>query len=175
MLPRQARRKADFVVCLLFIAFGGLVLYQSSLMPWETSRTGAEAQWYLSPGLFPAILGILLILFSLRVLVSAVAEGGHRDIAGPLMAWIVDLPRNVRVHRVVFIVVWSGLYIFGALGRVNFQLASVVFVFVLIAVFWLPGSGATLARRAAIAALVSVIVPVSIAHVFSTYLYVPVP
>lgn len=175
MLPPQTRRKADVVVSSLFIGFGGLILYRASQMPWSSTRTGGDAQWFLSPGLFPAVIGSLLILFSARVLATAVAEGGHRDIVPLLAKWLRGLPWNKRVHRFVFMVAWIGLYVFFGIGHFNYEIVSAVFIFVFILYFWLPGAGSRALQRIAVAAGVSVIFPLAVAYVFETYLYVPSP
>ena len=175
MLPERTRRKADVVVSSLFILFGFIIIYRASQMPWATTRTGGTSQWFISPGLFPTVIGVLLILFSIRVLVTAIAEEGHRNIAPLFLGWLRGLPSNRGVHRVVLMVFWIGLYIFGAIGRINYQLASAIFLFGFIAVLWFPGAGAQWPKRLLITALISIIVPVVIIHVFSTYLYVPAP
>lgn len=171
MLPLETRRKADFVVSILFIAFGGYIIYEASQMPWVRGRFA----WYASPGLFPTIVGILLILFSLNVLIAAIRDGGHRDIVAPFGQWLLGLPGNRGVRRVAFIVLWLALYIFYGLGKYNYEALSAVFLAVFIAVFWLPGSGAEWPKRLAITIVVSIAVPVVVAYIFSTYLFVPSP
>lgn len=175
MLPHRTRRKADVVVSALFILFGAVLIYRASTMPWAMTRTGGASQWFLSPGLFPTVIGVLLILFSIRVLVTAIAEGGHRDIAPLFLGWLQGLASNRGVHRIVLMVFWIGLYVFGAIGHINYQIASAIFLFGFIAVFWLPGAGAQWPKRLLITALISILVPVVIIHVFSNYLYVPAP
>lgn len=175
MLPRKARRQADVVVSTLMILFGLFVIYRASLMPWESQRTGGSVQWYLSPGLFPVVIGLLLIAFNLRVLTTALREGGHKGLVGTFLAWLRGLPGNRRIHRVVFMAAWIAAYIFLGVGNFNFQALSAVFLFVFICVFWLPGAGPRLLPRAGIAAIVSVAVPAFVSFVFSHFLYVPAP
>lgn len=171
MLSPEARRKADVVVCLLFIALGAWVIWEAYNMPWERGRF----RWYTSPGLFPTVVGALLILFSLRVLATALRAGGHRGIGRMLGGWISGLPSNRGIHRVVFSMVWIGLYIFVGLGNFHYQMLSIGFLAVFMGVLWLPGAGRDLLRRLAIVLAVSVSVPLVITHIFSTYLYVPAP
>ena len=175
MLPMQTRRKADVVVSALMILFGLLIIYRASQMPWSNTRTGAAAQWFLSPGLFPTVLGALLILFSLRVFVTALREGGGRDLTPLLVRWLRGLPSNRGAHRIAFMILWIGAYIFFGVGEFNYELVSAIFLFVFISVFWLPGAGAQLPKRLIITAAVSMIVPIVVAYIFSNYLYVPAP
>lgn len=171
MLPLQTRRKADVVVSIIFILFGAFIIYEASQMPW----TRGHHAWYASPGLFPTVIGILLILFSGRVLLSTVQQGGHRDIVRPFLGWLRHAPMNRKVHRVLFMIVWIGLYVFYGLGRFNYELVSAIFLAGFIGVFWLPGSHAQILKRAAIVVAVSIAVPVVMAYVFSTFLFVPAP
>lgn len=175
MLPRETRRKADVVVSTLLAFFGAFIIYQGTLMPWVMTRTSGASQWFLSPGLFPVIVGGMLIAFSLRILATALAEGGGRGIGASLKGWLRGLPRNHGVMRVGFMILWIGLYVFAGVGNAEYRLVSAIFLFVFIAAFWLPGAGAQLPKRLMISALVSVLVPVCISYVFSTYLYVPAP
>jgi hypothetical protein len=171
MLPAPARRKADVVVSALFVLLGAYVIYEASQMPWVRGRH----QWYTSPALFPTIVGALLIVFSLKVLAVAVKEGGHRELVGTFGRWLLGLPRNFGVHRVVFAMVWIGLYIFVGLGNYPYQLVSAGFLAVFIGLFWLPGAGADWPKRLVITLAVAFAVPYAIAYVFSTFLFVPAP
>jgi hypothetical protein len=171
MLPLQTRRKADVVVSILLIAFGGFIIYEAMQMPWARGRF----QWYASPGLFPTVIGVLLILFSLRVLLVAVRDGGHRDIARTFWQWVQGLARNRGIHRVTFTILWIGLYVFYGVGHYNYQAVSAVFLAVFIGIFWVYGAGPQWPKRLAVTLAVSITVPVVIAYVFATYLYVPSP
>ncbi len=175
MLPLETRRKADFVVSIGLIAAGAFILYRASQMPWSNTRTGASAQWFLSPGLFPATLGVLLILFSLRVLLTAVREGGHQGGGTMFAGWLKGLPRNRPVQRVVFMIALIGAYIWFGIGNVDYRLASAAFLFVFIAAFWWPESGDRLPVRIAVTVAVAVLLPAALAHLFSTFLFVPMP
>jgi hypothetical protein len=175
MLPLETRRKADFIVSIGLIGVGGYILYSASQMPWASTRTGASAQWFLSPGLFPATLGMLLILFSLRVLLTAVKDGGHRGGGTMLMGWLKGLPWNRPVQRVVFMIALIGAYISFGIGNADYRLVSAAFLFVFIAAFWWPESGDKLPLRIVVTLAVSVLLPAALAHVFSTFLFVPMP
>ena len=175
MLPERTRRKADVVVCLLFILFGLFLFYEASRMPWASTRTGAQAQWFLSPGLFPATIGALLILFSLRVLATAIAQGGHKGIWATFAPWLRGLPTNRGVQRVALMILLIGTFIFAGIGRIDFRLAGSLFLFTFIGLFWWPFSGEAPVRRTLVTLAISLAVPAVIAYLFSTFLYVPMP
>jgi hypothetical protein len=175
MLPRESLRRADVVGSIFFMVLGAVVIWRASQMPWASAVTGASVQWYLSPGLFPAVVGTLLILFSARVLVQALREGGHRGIGPAVAAWLRGLPRNRPIHRVAIIIVLMGIYVFAGVGRIDYLVASSLFLFVTIAVFWWPGGGRSLAVNVIVTALVAVLVPLVVSTIFSKFLYVPMP
>jgi hypothetical protein len=175
MLPHKSMRRADVIASCVFMVLGVVVIYSATQMPWTSGRTGGSVQWYLSPGLFPAIVGALLILFSVRVLVQAIREGGHKEIVSRSVAWIRGLTVNTPVHRVILIALLLAMYVFGGVGRINFVAASALFLFVSIALFWWPGNGRSLLANIIVTAMVSVLTPLVIAHIFSTYLFVPMP
>ena len=175
MLPRQSLRRADVVASVAFMALGAIVIYRASQMPWASARTGGSVQWYLSPGLFPVVVGTLLILFSARVLINALREGGQHGIGAATRAWFAGLPRNSGVHRVVIISILMAIFVFGAIGRVNFVVASSIYLFVAIAMFWWPTNGRSLPVSAAITAVIAVAIPLVVTTIFSTFLFVPMP
>jgi len=175
MLSRKSMRRADVVASCLFMALGGGVIYSAWQMPWATQRTGGSPQWYLSPGLFPAIIGVLLVLFSARVLLQAVREGGHQGLMPAIRTWISGLGANRPVHRAFLIALLMMIYVFLGVGRINFHVASGLFLFASIALFWWPMSGRPLAVNVIITALVAVLTPLVIGSIFTRLLDVPMP
>ena len=177
MLPHKSLRRADVIASTLMIGFGVVVVWQGIRMPWASTATSgsSSSQWYLSPGLFPVITGGLLILFSLRILVTAIREGGARGIWESLGPWLSGLGGNTRIHRAVMISVLLAIYVFGALGRVNFLVASGIFLFVSIALFWWPDGVGQIWRKVLVTAVIAAGFPWVIEYLFSTFLYVPMP
>ncbi|MBL0935986.1 MAG: tripartite tricarboxylate transporter TctB family protein [Rhizobiaceae bacterium] len=175
MLPERARRKADIVFSSFMIVLGLVMLYAASQMPWSSARTGGGSQWYLSPGLYPAILGTLLVIFSARVLVAAWKEVGGTDISAMFTGWVRGLPQNRGVQNVVFMMVLVGVYIFFGIGSADFRVVSAIFLFLFIAAFWWPDSGKKLPMRIAATAAIAAAVPTLMAYIFTTHLFVPMP
>lgn len=176
MLPRESRRQADVVVSISLIGFGLIVILSASTMPWISTRTGAKAaQWFLSPGLMPALIGLLLILFSVRIFVTAISEGGHRSIGSVLRRWLAGLPKNRKVHRVMVMILIMGAYIFGGLVRVNFYVATSVFLAIAITTFWWDSGPHNRLTFFAITAIASIVTPLTVGYLFTTFLYVPMP
>lgn len=175
MLPYRARRKADIVVSSLMIVFGLVIVYAASQMPWTANRTGAGSGWYLSPGLYPAILGVLLVIFNIRVLATAWKEVGPAEIPAMFAGWLRGLPCNRGVQGVIFMMALTGVYIFFGIGTLDFRIVSAIYLLIFIAVFWWPDAGPQLPLRIIVTVAVAIAFPMLIAHIFSTYLYVPMP
>ena len=87
MLPQKSLRRADIVASSVMIAIGLAAIYAASRMPWSSTLTGGDAQWYLSPGLFPTVIGALLVIFSARILLIAIKEGGHHGVFSAAVKW----------------------------------------------------------------------------------------
>lgn len=174
-MDKQKLRKVDLVFSLGLIAFGIAVLVAASRMPWTTHQTGVSSGWFLSPGLLPAVLGVLLIAFSLNVLANAVAAGGHRDISAFLRGAFSGVARNRRLHRVLLIIVLIGGYVFGLIGHVNYYVASSAYLFVFMLLFHRTSPGGSTAKNVLMLLAIAGATPLSIGYLFSTYLNVPLP
>jgi hypothetical protein len=174
-VDKQKLRKADFLFSLVLIAFGIVVIVAAAGMPWTSTQKGVSSSWYLSPGLFPALLGLLLIVFSLNVLRNAIVEGGHRDLARFIADAIGAAPRSRRLHRVLLVILIIGAYVFGLLKNVNYFVASSAYLFVFMLLFHTRREGVSTTRNALVLLAVAVGVPLVIGYIFSTYLNVPLP
>lgn len=175
MLPRKSLRRADIPVSTGMILLGAGVIFAASRMPWRSTLTGGDAQWFLSPGLFPTVVGVLLIVFSLRVLLTAIKEGGTEGLVPSTIAWLRGVGGNHRLHRAALITALMAVYIFLGIGRLPFLVASSLFLFVTIALFWWRQAEGGLIRTVLITALVAGGLPFLLSSVFTTFLFVPMP
>lgn len=175
MLPRKSLRRADVVASSVMICLGLGVVISAARMPWTSTVTGSTNLWYVSPGLFPAVIGGLLILFNLKVLAQAIKEGGCDGLWSSTVGWFRGLGYNRPIHRVILISILMAVYIFVAIGRMNFLLASGLFLFISIALFWWGDGEGKLSRKIPVTALVAVGVPYLFTYLFRTFLYVPMP
>ncbi|MBU2980206.1 tripartite tricarboxylate transporter TctB family protein [Lentibacter algarum] len=175
MLAHKPLRRADIVASSAMIGLGGIVVYGATRMPWSSTVTGSSDQWYVSPGLFPAVIGVLLIVFNLRVLVTAIKEGGCEGLWSSTVGWFGRLPQNRPVQRVLLITLLMSIYVFAAVGRVNFLLASGGFLFLTIALFWWGDGEGKLGKKIFVTFAVSAGVPFVFTYLFHVFLYVPMP
>lgn len=172
-MEKPKLRQTDFLFSLVLIAFGIAILVSASRMPWTNQQSGISSAWYLSPGLFPALLGILLIVFSLDILMHAISAGGHRKIGAFVGSSISAVGNNRRLHKVLLIILVIGVYI-SLIGHVNYYVASAVYLFMFMLLFHHPASRSRVKNVLTLLA-VAVLVPLVTGYLFSHYLNVPLP
>lgn len=172
-MDKQQLRRVDFLFSLVLIAFGVAILIAAYDMPWSSHQTGISGSWYLSPGLLPAILGALLIIFSLNILAHAVSAGGHRDVWGLIKNGLIGVAGNRAFHKSILSIVVLSAYIFGLLGNVNYYIATGLYLFVFMVLFHHKSKSVLL--NLSLLVIIAVAVPVVVGYLFSHYLDVPLP
>ncbi|GMG83146.1 hypothetical protein LNKW23_23590 [Paralimibaculum aggregatum] len=174
MGSRENLRRADLVTALLLIVLGGAVLWQALEMPW-TKSFGMPTKWYLSPGLFPAILGVLLIWFAAQVALRALREGALRGFGPCVLQLLAGLPRNRAVWRSALALLLIGAYVLLGLGKLNYYLATSLFCLAMMAAFHRPGGRFFDLRGFGLILAVSLLGPLAVGQVFSRAFQVPLP
>ncbi|MFN0160757.1 MAG: tripartite tricarboxylate transporter TctB family protein [Burkholderiales bacterium] len=120
--PVSAR--ADFLSALVWIAFGIIIVLAS----WNMDRLESQgAKIYTAPGLYPGIVGGVLVAFGLLLALRALRAGGHRLAATP---WSLSASARAMWLRVGGFLVLALAYAAGVVGRagIPFWLATLVFV-----------------------------------------------
>ena len=184
--------KSDLVVALVLTAFGALVVAESWRMPRFENIGGTIAR---APGLVPGLLGAVLVLFGIVMAVRAVAtrpspapsgppvdegenegvnEGANEDDDVP--AAPAEPPAAGRA-RLAWMFVLSLLYAGFLVGRVNFAVATFLFVITSIVVFERPSyrSGRVAMIRIAIATVIALAVAWAVPYVFERIFLVNLP
>lgn len=119
----EQRRHFDLVASLALIALGGYVLVSG----YGIFRDAGET-FYVSPGFFPVLLGGVLILCSLLLLRSSLAEGGFAARAAELGAWWREKVRSRAMATALAGMGIMFLYSFVLLSILPFWIASVLFL-----------------------------------------------
>lgn len=122
--------KADFVTGIVLLAFSIAVLYLSITMP-RLEHRGINP--LSAPGVVPGLLGVIIGICSIYLLLRAVRHEGYR-----LRLNSESLNRFVRspqVRRIVTTVAICLLYAWGLVGRIDYTLATFVFVALFILIF----------------------------------------
>lgn len=175
MMQREGLRKADIVTSLVLILLGIAVLWAARDMPWLNEQAGVTRNWYLSPGLFPVVVGSLLILFSLNVLWRAIRDGGHVGFFSYAGRAIERTLRGARVYRVWLMWLLMGTYVFILFERFDYYVSTPLFLAVFMLLFHRRKDGKLGFKSLVAIAVVSTVVPVTVGYFFETYLFVPLP
>lgn len=122
--------RADFITSMVLIVVGVAAVWNSLEMPRYEDQGGTFLD---SPGIVPAILGILLIALSLVVLIRAIVRKGYRlGISGKAAGGVLKDTMTVRMLVTIAFGVVYGLFL---LRWLHFIPSTLIFVFVFIVVF----------------------------------------
>jgi len=203
MLPKDALRKADIVTAIVLIALGVGVVIGASRMPMRGTYGGVVSTWYVSPAVFPFIVGGGLIVLAAIILVRAVRQGGLAGLGGFIGRGLRGIFVKPTVRRGLASWLWIGVYIamlalhpFGwvcrGLGRlglmrwgpgrfclqaegINYVISSFLFLLVFILMFYRPKGRRPGWKRVALLAGLSAVMSFLMGYVFSEHLAVPLP
>jgi hypothetical protein len=173
MMPKEKLRHADVVTALLLIGLSSAVLIGASRMPLRGTYGGVVNVWYVSPAAMPFVIGAGLFLMAITLLRASAREGGHRGLIPYFALRLRGLSTNRQVHRMVGVVALLGIYVYVLLGRVNFFVASSLYLTVFIGLYahrrgsrgmhWLRILG------------LGIGVPLAVGYCFREFLLVPLP
>ena len=175
MMPEEKLRKADIITGVCLILLGLAVLFGASRMPMTGTYGGVKNVWYVSPAVLPILIGILIIVFSIGILIRAVKRGGHKGIVRYFSEKASGLTKNAEVRRIFIIWIWSSVYIFGLLGRIDFYLASFLYLGPFMMFFYRPGGRSLQTKHYISIAFLGLVVPLGVGYLFNKYLLVPLP
>lgn len=72
MIDKTKLRGTDIVTGIIFLILGIVILVMAFQMPLTDSYGGVNSVWYVSPALFPIIIGIGMILLAISIIVYGV-------------------------------------------------------------------------------------------------------
>lgn len=172
-MDERRMHKADFVTSVVLIAFSITVIVLSIRMPRLEHR---EINPYTIPGLVPGFLGVIIGTLSVALFIRSTIHGGFRLGAGEgssIGTWI----KSDEARRIGITVILSAVYALGMIGRLNYIVATLIYVFVFILLFeWKRGEPIGAHRRVLIlAAIEAVPATLVIAAVFRYLFLVDLP
>jgi len=164
--------KADFLTGLALISLSLYVMFES----WQMPRLEHLKAHPLSvPGIVPAFIGMVLLLFGMVLVIRSVRRGGHRlgfTYEG-LRRWFIK-PGNQRLLLTAILSIgYAGILI----GVLPYWLATGLFIFVFVVLFeWERGMNVAQWRRCIIpAALIASLSSAAITLVFERVFLVALP
>ena len=121
--------KKDFLTSRVLIAFSLSVIVSSYTMP-RLERRGIDP--FSAPGVVPGMIGIILLVLALILFIRSVRHGGY----------LIFRPRSQEesVHRgavlrVGLTLVISLIYAIGFLGRIDYTIGTLLYIFTFIVLF----------------------------------------
>ena len=140
MMDKDKLRKADIFSGGIFFLFGLWIIGQALKMPMKDSWGGVQNVWFVSPALFPLLVGGMISLLGVLLIRTAFKAVGKEGISVTLQ-WL--LSRNLITYlashttlRFYAVVVLFLSFVFMNIPRIDFFLCSILFLVVFISMFY---------------------------------------
>ncbi len=131
---KQQLRWADFRTGLILIVIAVGMIGEALTYPMSDSYGGVQNVWYVSPALFPLIIGICLLLLSGVLLTIAVRANGWPGVwKRPEVDPVKKRERDRRLWAIVILIV---ALVFGLVPSVDFAIAGCLFLMAFITAFY---------------------------------------
>jgi len=127
-------RRADVVTGAVLAILAAAMILEALTFPLEGTYAGVQNAWYVSPALFPLIVGAMLLILSLGLLGKAVGDIRRLAPGGSLLA-LGELTITGRALDAVLIGLLLGAYIVGLVPRADFMIATAFFLVVFMGVY----------------------------------------
>ena len=127
-------RRADFWTSLIFFGIAAGMIGSAMTMPLKESFAGVQNAWYVSPALLPLMIAGGLLILATTLLCNAIRTGGAAAALASLGRW-AEASRDATVRMLVSIAIIAG-YVFGLIPRVDYVIATALFLQVFIAAFY---------------------------------------
>ena len=121
--------KKDFITSIVLIAFSLSVIVSSYTMP-RLERRGIDP--FSAPGVVPGMIGIILFALALVLFIRSARQGGYLIL---LPRSGLERGRRGAVVRVGTTLVISLVYAIGLLGRIDYTLGTLLYIFSFIVLF----------------------------------------
>ena len=128
-------RKADFWTSLVFFGLAVAMIGSAMTMPLKESFAGVQNAWYVSPALLPLMIAGGLLILATALLLNAIRTGGARAALASLGRW-VEADGDATARMLAAIAIIAG-YVYGLIPRVDYAVATTLFLLVFIAAFYL--------------------------------------
>ena len=141
MLETEKLRKADIFSGTIISLFGLWVVGQALKMPMKDSWGGVQNVWFVSPALFPLLVGSIITVLGIVLVVNALKTVGVAELKDTL-GWLISTElmhflkseAMIRFHAIV-VLLFS--FVFLNISRIDFFLCSVLFLCAFITMFYL--------------------------------------
>ncbi|OHD69472.1 MAG: hypothetical protein A2177_11390 [Spirochaetes bacterium RBG_13_68_11] len=122
--------RADFITSMILIVVGVAAVWNSLEMPRYENQGG---NFLDSPGIVPALLGIMLVALSLVVFIRSIVRKGYK--LGWNTASLSAVVKDTMTVRMLVTIAFGVVYGLFLMRWLHFIAATLIFVFVFIVVF----------------------------------------
>jgi putative tricarboxylic transport membrane protein len=123
--------KKDFITSIVLIAFSISVVVSSYTMP-RLERRGIDP--FSAPGVVPGMIGAILLCLALILFVRSLRKGGYRLFSGGEA--VENSGRQPgAARRVLITLAISLIYAVGCLGRLDYSIITMLYIFSFICLF----------------------------------------
>ncbi len=140
MMDKDKLRKADIYSGAVIFLFGLWIILQALKMPMKDSWGGVQNVWYVSPAIFPLIVGSMIMLLGALLCRTALKMVGFKAF-GETVRWLLSkallqflnsIP-NLRLYTIVVLFL---SFVFLTIPRIDFFISAVLFLVVFITSFY---------------------------------------
>lgn len=121
--------KKDFITSIVLIAFSLSIIISSYTMP-RLERRGIDP--FSAPGVVPGMVGLILLCLALILFFRSIRNGGYRIFKNESNA---DITHRGAAKRVILTLIISLIYAIGFLGRFNYLVSTLGYIFCFICLF----------------------------------------
>ncbi len=140
MMDKDKLRRADVFSGTLIFLFGLVIISQALKMPMKDSYAGVQNVWYVSPALFPLLVGGMITLLGLlliRTALKSVGKAGMQQVfrylgSSDFVAFL-KLPTTIRFYGIVLTLF---VFVFMLIPRIDFFLAAILFLLIFFFMFY---------------------------------------
>jgi len=115
------------------MVFGIWIILMASRMPMKATYGGVQNTWYVSPALFPLIIGSAIIILSILLLIHSTKAGGAKTFFREMASGGIISEKSLRFWIMIVLFI-STVYLY--IPRIDFFLSVVLFLLVFISIFY---------------------------------------
>ena len=140
MIDKDKLRKADVFSGTLIVLLGFVIISQALKMPMKDSYAGVQNVWYVSPALFPMLVGAMITLLGLllvRTAIKSVGKAGIQQVFDFFRS--PDFNEFLKAHttiRFYGIVLTLFVFVFLLVPRIDFFLGAILFLLIFFFMFY---------------------------------------
>lgn len=140
MMEKDKLRKADIFSGATIVLLGVFIISQAVQMPMKDSWGGVQNVWFVSPALFPLLVGGMLTFLGSVLIVIAMKSTGKEGFQSVIsfltsreLVQLIKHPQIIRFYAIVFNLI---VFVFLMVPHIDFFLAAIFFLLTFFVMFY---------------------------------------